>query len=139
MPSAAVAATVSPVIRAIRPAESAAVAAAARQVGRAERGGMVGQPPPQRGLHPGHRPMCRQLGQPGHERPPERDGHQTEQRPRQVVRVLLERRHHDLGDEACLGHEQGSAHPAEDHGSGEEGAGGAGVRRQPGIDRSHDQ
>ncbi len=109
------------------------------QVAGAERGGVVQQPPAQHRLDPGHRPMGRQLGQPGHRRPPERGGGEQQQRGGQLPEPLaaLEAADHDLGDQRGLAEHQHRAGRAEQHRAGQEGPGAAGVRQEPGVDGLH--
>ncbi len=113
--------------------------APARQVGRAERGGVVEQPAPQGGLHPGDGPVRDQFGEPADQPPTDRGERQQRQRGAEAAEPgpLLEAADHEFGDQARLGHHQGRVRRPQQDGSGEEDPGGAGVAEESGVDRLH--
>ncbi|CAM5511175.1 hypothetical protein SCALM49S_02685 [Streptomyces californicus] len=83
--------------------------------------------------------MGRQLGEPGDQRPADRDRGEQQQGGAQLGdrEPVLESAHHDLGDEHRLGDHQEGADQAEgDHGRQEE-TGGPCVVEEARIDRFH--
>ncbi len=78
---------------------------------------MVEQPAAQGGLHPGHRAVRGEFGEPGDECAPGGGEGQQEQWAGQRVQAVppLERSDDDLGDQARLRDHQDRARPAEDH------------------------